>query len=133
MLEKYFQNLVSLVLALQIGHIVTFFLLVMNQGRIYLWLGSLEPREMGNMVYVETTSTLQVKEHVDELEFLSLLNVLTLPHIKQGCPYAMLTKKAVGYCMKLLSHCHDMAKCTVFRRYPSLNKDVLTDFLLYSA
>lgn len=72
---------------------------------------------MGNLVYTETTLTLKVKQHTDELEFY-FLNLLTLPHIKQRCPYAFLTKKAVGYCIKLLNHHHGMAECIVFRRQP---------------
>lgn len=71
---------------------------------------------MGNLVYTERTPTLKVNQHIDELEFLYLLNLLTLPHIKQRCPYAFLTKKAAGYCIKLLNHRHGRAERTVFRR-----------------
>lgn len=71
---------------------------------------------MGNLVYTETSSVLKVEQHTDELEGLYLLNQLTLPHFKQCCPYAFLTKKAVGYCIKLLNHRHGTDKCTVFRR-----------------
>lgn len=51
---------------------------------------------MGNLVYTETISALKVKQHIDELECLYLLNLLPLPHIKQCRPYALLTKKAEG-------------------------------------
>lgn len=67
-------------------------------------LGSLEPRdlEMGNLVYTETTATLKVKQHTDELEFIYLSNLLTLPHFKQCCPYVFFTKKNCGALQKKL-------------------------------
>lgn len=70
---------------------------------VFPWLGSFESRdlEMGNQVCTETALTFKVKQHTDELEFLNLLNLLTLPHIKQHCPYAFLTKKAEGVLYKI--------------------------------
>lgn len=93
-------------------------MLVIKQDGVFLLFGSFEPREleMGNLVYTERTPTLKVKQHIDELEFIYLLNLLTLLHIKQRCPYAFLTKKAVGCCIKLLNHRHATAECSLQER-----------------
>ena len=75
-----------------------FFLLVIKQGRIFFFLGSLESRDLetGNLAYTETTSSLKVKLYTDELECLYLLNLLALPHIKQRRPYAFPQRKLWG-------------------------------------
>ena len=97
-----------------------FFLLVIKQGRIFFFLGSLESRDLetGNSAYTETTSALKVRSHTDELECLYLLNLLTLPHIKQRRPYAFPQRKLWGIGIKPLNHHHGTAGCSVFRRQP---------------
>ena len=106
-------------------------LLERRVGPFFL-LCSLEPSnlKMRNLVYTETTSTLKVKQHSDELEFIYSLNFLALLHFKQHCPYASFTTKAVGYCKKLLNH-------VVVRPFssgggPFLNRKLLSGISLYS-
>lgn len=79
---------------------MNFLFLGIKQGRVFFLLGSLEPRdlEIENLVYTEVTSTLKVKQHTDELEFIYLLNLLTLPLF--SVVHMLFHKKSCGVLQK---------------------------------